>query len=288
MVDFFRKIWQKIIGDNSVKNGVEKRAKFSGNNIGKAAGKDAAQRVRVNTVKNSASSAVEASVSSAGRQREMGKKQRRYTDADKRNYAGRLPVCAGCLYNGSCGGFFPGCGCYGSGHYEKEISLPKAHRGSGIDSAEFAAWCAFMGYPAAERYWAEYEDIWDYYEFAMQEFALEGEELYNSYASDTGSYHGGNHFAYIDDGDSTDDELYSHADYVDMEKYADMEEYGGTGEYEELDDENGAMENDGMDDINGTNSMNDISDISNISDMYSMYDDNDGYDGYDDDYYNRD
>ena len=32
----------------------------------------------------------------------------------RRQYAGRLPVCAGCMNIGSCAGFFPGCGCYGN------------------------------------------------------------------------------------------------------------------------------------------------------------------------------
>lgn len=99
----------------------------------------------------------------------------------RRQYAGRLPICAGCMNIGGCAGFFPGCGCYGNSHDTVKVSAGDWHsqrniaKGSGIASPEFAAWCAFMGYAVAERYWAEYEDVWNYYEAALQEYGSEYE-----------------------------------------------------------------------------------------------------------------
>lgn len=99
----------------------------------------------------------------------------------RRQYAGRLPICAGCMNIGGCAGFFPGCGCYGNSHDTVKVSAgdwqSKRHiaKGSGIASPEFAAWCAVMGYAVAERYWAEYEDVWNYYEAALQEYDSEYE-----------------------------------------------------------------------------------------------------------------
>ena len=105
----------------------------------------------------------------------------------RRQYAGRLPICAGCMNIGGCAGFFPGCGCYGSSHDTVKVSAGDWHgqknfsRGSSMASPEFAAWCAFMGYAVAERYWAEYEDVWNYYEEALHEYGSEY-EFFDEYA----------------------------------------------------------------------------------------------------------
>lgn len=123
----------------------------------------------------------------------------------RRQYAGRLPICAGCMNIGSCAGFFPGCGCYGNSHDTVNISAgdwqsqSNVAKGRGIASPEFAAWCAFMGYAVAERYWAEYEDVWNYYEAALQEYGSEY-EAFNE-LDELNEYD-----EFVDDIDDVDDE----------------------------------------------------------------------------------
>ena len=131
----------------------------------------------------------------------------------KRQYAGRLPICAGCMNIGGCVGFFPGCGCYGSSHDTVKVSAGDWHgmgrsRGSSIASPEFAAWCAFMGYPVAERYWAEYEDVWNYYEEALHEYGSEY-EFFDEYA-DLGHHVDGDRSAYDYDEYACDEHDYDY------------------------------------------------------------------------------
>lgn len=128
----------------------------------------------------------------------------------RRQYAGRLPICAGCMNIGGCAGFFPGCGCYGSSHDTVKVSAGDWHgqknfsRGSSMASPEFAAWCAFMGYAVAERYWAEYEDVWNYYEEALHEYGSEY-EFFDEYA-DAEQY--GDEYEYEFPDESADDGSY--------------------------------------------------------------------------------
>ncbi|MGM9581004.1 MAG: hypothetical protein ACI3U2_07220 [Anaerovibrio sp.] len=132
----------------------------------------------------------------------------------RRQYAGRLPICAGCMNIGGCAGFFPGCGCYGSSHDTVKVSAGDWHgqknfsRGSSMASPEFAAWCAFMGYAVAERYWAEYEDVWNYYEEALHEYGSEY-EFFDEYA-DAEQY--GDEYAYEFPDESADDGSYGDGD----------------------------------------------------------------------------
>lgn len=128
----------------------------------------------------------------------------------RRQYAGRLPICAGCMNIGGCAGFFPGCGCYVSSHDTVKVSAGDWHgqknfsRGSSMASPEFAAWCAFMGYAVAERYWAEYEDVWNYYEEALHEYGSEY-EFFDEYA-DAEQY--GDEYEYEFPDESADDGSY--------------------------------------------------------------------------------
>lgn len=151
----------------------------------------------------------------------------------RRQYAGRLPVCAGCMNIGSCAGFFPSCGCYGNNHDTVKVSAgdwqSKSHiaKGSGIASPEFAAWCAFMGYALAEKHWAEYEDVWNYYETALQEYGSEYEAFdelaelnkFDEFAIDDddeyafGEYDGSGY------DDERDDEYNGYDDYDDYDDY---------------------------------------------------------------------
>ena len=71
-------------------------------------------------------------------------------------------------------------------------------------SPEFAAWCAFMGYAVAERYWAEYEDVWNYYEEALHEYGSEY-EFFDEYA-DAEQY--GDEYEYEFPDESADDGSY--------------------------------------------------------------------------------
>lgn len=167
----------------------------------------------------------------------------------RRQYAGRLPICAGCMNIGGCAGFFPGCGCYGNSHDTVKVSAgdwqSKRHiaKGSGIASPEFAAWCAFMGYVVAERYWAEYEDVWNYYEAALQEYGSEYEafdELDNLNEYDE----------FVDDIDDVDDEYDKHDEYA-------VGEYDG-------------------------DACNDVDVIDNVDDLDGFYDGGDDGSGYDD------
>lgn len=239
MSAFFRKIWNRITGAAG-ENGVRRTAKAAG---GSAPARNAA----------------------SGRKGKRTGIQKTHTRADKRHYAGRLPVCAGCLYAGGCGRVFPGCGFYGGGHDRKEIAVPAIRRGKNCASEEFAAWCAAMGYPVLERYWPEYEDVWDYYEYIMQEAAPEDGRLYEL---DDACVLGG-----------------SPRPYDDISEYAgdvtagyDINEYNG--EYDGEYDGGGTGEYDDIDYIDDIDDMAASSDMENAdtNGMYSMYDDNDGYD----------
>ena len=156
----------------------------------------------------------------------------------RRQYAGRLPICAGCMNIGSCAGFFPGCGCYGNSHDTVNISAgdwqsqSNVAKGRGIASPEFAAWCAFMGYAVAERYWAEYEDVWNYYEAALQEYGSEYETFdeldelneYDEFVDD------------IDDIDDVDDEYTCDNGYDRNDAaYDDCEHDSNSGGYDDYD-----------------------------------------------------
>ena len=153
----------------------------------------------------------------------------------RRQYAGRLPVCAGCMNIGSCAGFFPGCGCYGNSHDTVNISAgdwqsqSNVAKGRGIASPEFAAWCAFMGYAVAERYWAEYEDVWNYYEAALQEYGSEYEAF--DELDELNEYD-----EFVDDIDDVDDEYTCDNGYDRNDAaYDDCEHDSNSGGYDDYD-----------------------------------------------------
>ena len=153
----------------------------------------------------------------------------------RRQYAGRLPICAGCMNIGSCAGFFPGCGCYGNSHDTVNISAgdwqsqSNVAKGRGIASPEFAAWCAFMGYAVAERYWAEYEDVWNYYEAALQEYGSEY-EAFNE-LDELNEYD-----EFVDDIDDVDDEYTCDNGYDRNDAaYDDCEHDSNSGGYDDYD-----------------------------------------------------
>lgn len=160
----------------------------------------------------------------------------------RRQYAGRLPICAGCMNIGGCAGFFPGCGCYGSSHDTVKVSAGDWHgqknfsRGSSMASPEFAAWCAFMGYAVAERYWAEYEDVWNYYEEALHEYGSEY-EFFDEYA-DAEQYGDGDEYEFPDE--SADDGSYGddyEPDADDRDSYSTYaDDYGYDYDYSHDDD----------------------------------------------------
>lgn len=236
MSAFFRKIWNRITGAAG-ENGVRRTAKAAG---GSAPARNAA----------------------SGRKGKRTGIQKTHTRADKRHYAGRLPVCAGCLYAGGCGRVFPGCGFYGGGHDRKEIDVPAIRRGKNCASEEFAAWCAAMGYPVLERYWPEYEDVWDYYEYIMQEAAPEDGRLYEL---DDACALGGSPRPYDDISEYAGDVTAGYDISEHDSEYNGEYDGGGTGEY------------DGIDDIDDMAACSDMENA-DINGMYSMYDDNDGYD----------
>ena len=153
----------------------------------------------------------------------------------RRQYAGRLPICAGCMNIGSCAGFFPGCGCYGNSHDTVNISAgdwqsqSNVAKGRGIASPEFAAWCAFMGYAVAERYWAEYEDVWNYYEAALQEYGSEYEAF--DELDELNEYD-----EFVDDIDDVDDEYTCDNGYDRNDAaYDDCEHDSNSGGYDDYD-----------------------------------------------------
>lgn len=267
MSAFFRKIWNRITGGDG-ENGAGRSAKAAktagiAKNAGVAKGGGITKAAKAAKTAGALVSAMNASA--AGGKGKTGGRQKRYAPADRRNYAGRLPICAGCLYAGDCGRFFPGCGFYGGGHDRKEIAVPAIQRGKNCASEEFAAWCAAMGYPVLERYWLEYEDVWDYYEYIMQEAAPEDGRLYEL---DDACALGGSPQPYDDisayAGDVTAGYDISEYDSEYDGEYAG----GGTGEYDDIDD---------IDDIDNMAACSDMEN-DDANGMYSMYDDNDGYD----------
>ena len=153
----------------------------------------------------------------------------------RRQYAGRLPICAGCMNIGSCAGFFPGCGCYGNSHDTVNISAgdwqsqSNVAKGRGIASPEFAAWCAFMGYAVAERYWAEYEDVWNCCEAALQEYGSEYEAF--DELDELNEYD-----EFVDDIDDVDDEYTCDNGYDRNDAaYDDCEHDSNSGGYDDYD-----------------------------------------------------
>ena len=172
MFEVMGRLWAAITGRNGKQQ--EKSAKQEQNKLNKENAKNITNAKNMLNTQNTWNTQKMQDVQRAGEH--AGRPVRR-------QYAGRLPICAGCMNIGGCAGFFPGCGCYGSSHDTVKVSAGDWHgqknfsRGSSMASPEFAAWCAFMGYPVAERYWAEYEDVWNYYEEALHEYGSEYEFL---------------------------------------------------------------------------------------------------------------
>lgn len=172
MFEVMGRLWAAITGRNGKQQ--EKSAKQEQNKLNKENAKNITNAKNMLNTQNTRNTQKMQDVQRAGEH--VGRPVRR-------QYAGRLPICAGCMNIGGCAGFFPGCGCYGSSHDTVKVSAGDWHgqknfsRGGSMASPEFAAWCAFMGYPVAERYWAEYEDVWNYYEEALHEYGSEYEFL---------------------------------------------------------------------------------------------------------------
>ncbi|MGM9539227.1 hypothetical protein [Anaerovibrio sp.] len=186
MFAFLKKVWSGLTGAGEKKNSSRKSA-ASPVEGGKNKKPDASGMSGVSLNVRAGRPDTPAG-KAAGKEASVSKGRAMTERAGRRSYAGRLPICEGCLNIGGCAGFFPGCGCYGHSHDTVKVSSGGWHglnagRGSNLASPEFAAWCAFMGYPVAERYWAEYEDIWNYYEEALHEYGSEY-EAFDAFAAD--------------------------------------------------------------------------------------------------------